>query len=160
MLIPPVMPRADTIPQTRGKPVDYYEISMKQIEKQILPTPFSMTTVWGYGGKAAQSNRGLLVHNAPAWCANSVPGVDPPDLQADDFTNATPASRDTPANETCGVRKFDRLTRKPAICRPTRLSRFPRRCLGACSTPWRRNPAQTVLAATAIPRPVSSPGSV
>jgi spore coat protein A len=66
LLIPPVMPRADTIAQRGGKPVDYYEISMKQIEQQILPTPLPMTTVWGYGAKAAQSKRGLLVHNAPS----------------------------------------------------------------------------------------------
>jgi spore coat protein A len=66
MLIPPVMPRADTIPQRGGKSVDYYEISMKQITQQILPAGFPVTTVWGYGGKSAQSNRGLLLHNAPS----------------------------------------------------------------------------------------------
>ena len=37
MLIPPVMPRAATIGQRGGKPVDYYEISMRQIRQQILP---------------------------------------------------------------------------------------------------------------------------
>ena len=31
MLIPPVMPKAATIRAPGGKPVDYYEISMKQI---------------------------------------------------------------------------------------------------------------------------------
>jgi FtsP/CotA-like multicopper oxidase with cupredoxin domain len=66
MLIPPVMPRAATITQRGGKPVDYYEISMKQIVQQILPAGLPTTTVWGYGAKAAQSNRGLLVHNAPS----------------------------------------------------------------------------------------------
>ncbi len=66
MLIPPVMPRAGTIRQPGGKPVDYYEISMKQFDQQILPAGLAATTVWGYGGKAAQSNRGLLVHHAPS----------------------------------------------------------------------------------------------
>ena len=66
MLIPPVMPRADTITQRGGKNVDYYEISMKQITQQILPAGLPATTVWGYGAKAAQSNRGLLIHNAPS----------------------------------------------------------------------------------------------
>ena len=66
MLVPPVMPRAGTIPQRGGKPVDYYEISMRQFPQQILPSGFPPTTVWGYGGIAAQSNRGLLVHNAPS----------------------------------------------------------------------------------------------
>jgi spore coat protein A len=66
MLIPPVMPRAGTISQPGGKPIDYYEISMKQIEQQILPSPHPTTTVWGYGAVAAQSKRGLLVHNAPS----------------------------------------------------------------------------------------------
>ena len=36
LLIPPVMPKADTIVR-RGQTVDYYEISMKQFEQQILP---------------------------------------------------------------------------------------------------------------------------
>ena len=66
MLIPPVMPRAATITVPGGKPVDYYEISMRQISEQILPAGLPATTVWGYGGKAAQSNRGLLVHHAPS----------------------------------------------------------------------------------------------
>jgi FtsP/CotA-like multicopper oxidase with cupredoxin domain len=66
MLIPPVMPRADTITRPGGKPVDYYEISMRQFDQQILPAGFPKTTVWGYGGTAAQSNRGLLIHNAPS----------------------------------------------------------------------------------------------
>jgi FtsP/CotA-like multicopper oxidase with cupredoxin domain len=69
MLIPPVMPRAATIKAPGGKPIDYYEISMKQIREQILPAGpggFPETTVWGYGGLRAQSNRGLLIHHAPS----------------------------------------------------------------------------------------------
>src|SRR5688500_919418 len=48
LLIPPVMPKADTIVR-RGQTVDYYEISMKQFSQQILPAPLPATTVWGYG---------------------------------------------------------------------------------------------------------------
>ncbi len=66
LLVPPVMPRTDTITRQGGKPVDYYEISMRQFSQQILPTGLPATTVWGYGSKAAQSNRGLLIHNAPS----------------------------------------------------------------------------------------------
>ena len=66
MLVPPVMPRADTITQPGGKNIDYYEISMRQFAQQILPAGLPATTVWGYGAKAAQSNRGLLIHNAPS----------------------------------------------------------------------------------------------
>ena len=66
LLIPPVMPRTGTIAMPGGKRVDYYEISMRQILQQVLPVGLPATTVWGYGGKAAQSNRGLLVHNAPS----------------------------------------------------------------------------------------------
>ena len=51
MLIPPVMPRAGTISQRGGKPVDYYEISMRQFAQQILPAGLPATTVWGYGAK-------------------------------------------------------------------------------------------------------------
>ena len=66
LLVPPVMPRASTIVQRGGKNVDYYEISMRQLSQQILPGVLPPTTVWGYGGKASQSNRGLLLHNAPS----------------------------------------------------------------------------------------------
>jgi spore coat protein A len=66
MLIPPVMPRAGTVRQPGGKNVDYYEISMRQIGQQILPAGLPPTTVWGYGAKAAQRNRGLLIHHAPS----------------------------------------------------------------------------------------------
>ena len=55
LLIPPVMPRAGTVTMKGGKGVDYYEISMRQFVQQVLPTGLPATTVWGYGGKAAQS---------------------------------------------------------------------------------------------------------
>jgi FtsP/CotA-like multicopper oxidase with cupredoxin domain len=66
VLIPPVMPRAGTINMPGGKQVDYYEISVRQISQQILPAGLPATPVWGYGAIAAQSKRGLLVHNAPS----------------------------------------------------------------------------------------------
>ncbi len=66
LLIPPVMPRAGTIRAKGGKPIDYYEISVKQISQQILPAGMPATTVWGYGAIASASKRGLLVHNAPS----------------------------------------------------------------------------------------------
>jgi FtsP/CotA-like multicopper oxidase with cupredoxin domain len=66
LLIPPVMPRAGTIKMRGGKPADYYEISMRQFSQQILPAGLPATTVWGYGAVAAQSKRGLLIHNAPS----------------------------------------------------------------------------------------------
>ena len=66
LLIPPVMPRAATITLPGGKPADYYEISVRQFEQQILPAGFGATTVWGYGPMASRSRRGLLVHNAPS----------------------------------------------------------------------------------------------
>jgi FtsP/CotA-like multicopper oxidase with cupredoxin domain len=68
LLVPPVMPRAGTINQPSGRPVDYYEISMKQITQQILPAGLPATTVWGYGAVAAggPAGKGLLLHNAPS----------------------------------------------------------------------------------------------
>ncbi len=66
MLIPPVMPRAGTITMPGGKPADYYEISMKQFDQQILPAGMPATTVWGYGAVASASKKGLLLHNAPS----------------------------------------------------------------------------------------------
>jgi spore coat protein A, manganese oxidase len=65
MLIPPVMPRAGTI-MRRGRPIDYYEISMRQFAQQILPATMPKTTVWGYGAERSASARGLLIHNAPS----------------------------------------------------------------------------------------------
>jgi hypothetical protein len=66
LLIPPVMPRAGTIVHGGGKPIDYYEISMKQFAQQILPSGLPSTTVWGYGSVRSESKRGLLLHNAPS----------------------------------------------------------------------------------------------
>ncbi len=51
LLVPPVMPRADTLRQRGGKPIDYYEISMRQFEQQVLPAGLPATTVWGYGAR-------------------------------------------------------------------------------------------------------------
>jgi FtsP/CotA-like multicopper oxidase with cupredoxin domain len=68
LLIPPVMPRAGTITMPGGKQADYYEISMKQFQQQILPAALPSTTVWGYGAisAASRAGRGLLIHNAPS----------------------------------------------------------------------------------------------
>src|SRR4029450_619806 len=66
LLIPPVMPRAAVITAPGGKPVDYYEISVRQFSQQILPVGLPPTTVWGYGAVSSMSKHGLLVHNAPA----------------------------------------------------------------------------------------------
>jgi FtsP/CotA-like multicopper oxidase with cupredoxin domain len=71
LLIPPVMPRARTIARRGGKPIDAYEISMKQISQQILPAGLPPTTVWGYGAVRSASKRGLLVHNAPSLTIES-----------------------------------------------------------------------------------------
>src|SRR3990172_874214 len=66
LLIPPVMPRAATIIPMGGKPVDYYEISMKQISQQILPAGLPATTVWGYGAvQTGPKKKGLPPHQTP-----------------------------------------------------------------------------------------------
>lgn len=66
LLIPPVMPKAGRIVARGGKNVDYYEISMKQFDQQILPAGLPATTVWGYGAVSSESKRGLLIHHAPS----------------------------------------------------------------------------------------------
>ena len=66
LLIPPVMPKAGTIKQKGGKTADYYEISVKQITQQILPSGLPPTTVWGYGAVTSTSRNPLLIHNAPS----------------------------------------------------------------------------------------------
>jgi len=60
------MPRAGTITLPGGKPADYYEISMKQLSEQILPSGFPPTTVWGYGAVSGQGRNPLLIHHAPS----------------------------------------------------------------------------------------------
>ncbi|NOT04237.1 MAG: multicopper oxidase domain-containing protein [Anaerolineales bacterium] len=65
LLIPPQMPRAGFVRQ-EDKLVDYYEISMKQFEQQILPASFPKTTVWGYGPAKALSPRAPMIYNAPS----------------------------------------------------------------------------------------------
>ena len=71
MLIPPVMPRAGTITMPGGKPADYYEISMRQFQEQILPAGMPATTVWGYGAVKSASKKGLLLHHAPSLTIES-----------------------------------------------------------------------------------------
>jgi len=66
MLIPPVMPKAASYVIAGRKPIDYYEISMRQFAQQILPAGFPATTVWGYGATRSASKKGLLLHNAPS----------------------------------------------------------------------------------------------
>ena len=66
LLIPPVMPRAGTKRRKGGKPIDCYEISVRQFAQQILPAGLPQTTVWGYGAVASASRKGLLVHSAPS----------------------------------------------------------------------------------------------
>jgi FtsP/CotA-like multicopper oxidase with cupredoxin domain len=66
LLIPPVMPRAGTKATSGGKPIDLYEISVRQIHQQILPAGLPTTTVWGYGAVASSNRKGLLIHHAPS----------------------------------------------------------------------------------------------
>ena len=67
LLTPPQMPRAGILwdPKAR-KFVDYYEISMKQFQQQILPAPLSKTNVWGYGPAKALSPKAPIIYNAPS----------------------------------------------------------------------------------------------
>jgi spore coat protein A len=62
LLIPPVMPRDGTCALKDGRVADYYEISVRQFEQQILPVGLPRTTVWGYG----PSRRGVALHHTPS----------------------------------------------------------------------------------------------
>jgi len=48
LVIPPAMPKTATIRQ-QGRPIDYYEIAIRQFQQQILPDTLPTTTVWSYG---------------------------------------------------------------------------------------------------------------
>ena len=57
LLIPPVMPRAGVIKPKGGKPIDYYEISMRQFAQQILPAGLPATHGLGVRrGRAVTAN--------------------------------------------------------------------------------------------------------
>src|SRR6266545_7633902 len=47
LIVPPAMPRTSEL-NVAGA-VDYYEISVRQFQQQILPPPLPQTTVWSYG---------------------------------------------------------------------------------------------------------------
>jgi FtsP/CotA-like multicopper oxidase with cupredoxin domain len=60
------MPKAGVVTQ-KGQAIDYYEISMRQIQEQILPANYyDPTTVWGYGAVTSANKKGLLLHHAPS----------------------------------------------------------------------------------------------
>ncbi len=61
MVIPPEMPQSAP---------NYYEIAMRQFQEQILPPPFKMTTVWGYGSVNNPST-----FNSPAFTIEAKAGV-------------------------------------------------------------------------------------
>jgi FtsP/CotA-like multicopper oxidase with cupredoxin domain len=48
LVIPPPMP-VTAVLHERGRPIDYYEIAVRQFHQQILPTGMPATTVWSYG---------------------------------------------------------------------------------------------------------------
>ena len=106
------MPRAGVINAKGGKPIDYYEISMRQFEQQILPAGMPATPVWGYGAISSDSNRGLLLHNAPSltiearWKRPVQGQVDQRASRRERELSATPAPRrpDTSLGEPAGGR--------------------------------------------------------
>jgi spore coat protein A len=65
LMIPPVMPKAGIAIQ-QGRSIDYSEISMRQIQEQILPAVYPATIIWGYGAVKSVSKKGLLLHHAPS----------------------------------------------------------------------------------------------
>jgi len=49
LVIPPAMPRTRKITVRGGKNIDYYDITVRQFQQQILPAGLPATTVWSYG---------------------------------------------------------------------------------------------------------------
>lgn len=72
LLVPPPC-RARAGSGARGGPVDYYEISVRQVAQQILPAEHPATTVWGYG--PAGGGQGRRGHGAPAMTIEAEQGV-------------------------------------------------------------------------------------
>jgi len=66
LLIPPVMPRSGTTTMKGGKPVDVYDIAVREFTQQILPAGMPVTTVWGYGPLASMTRGAPMIFNAPS----------------------------------------------------------------------------------------------
>ncbi len=49
LVIPPAMPRTSKLVHRMGRPIDYYEIAVRQFRQPILPAGLPPTTVWSYG---------------------------------------------------------------------------------------------------------------
>lgn len=60
------MPQAGTRRTRRGRLVDYYEISVRQFEQQVLPAGLPATILWGYGPVAAARRGAPMIFNAPS----------------------------------------------------------------------------------------------
>jgi FtsP/CotA-like multicopper oxidase with cupredoxin domain len=73
MLIPPQMPRAGLLVKNR-EVIDYYEISVKQFQQQILPAGSPATTVWGYGPATTLNPRVPKIWNAPSLTIEAIAG--------------------------------------------------------------------------------------
>jgi FtsP/CotA-like multicopper oxidase with cupredoxin domain len=69
LLVPPAMPRAGMINVPGSKPIDHYDIAVRQFQQQILPAGYPTTTVWGYGPRVAQD--GPILFNAPSLTIES-----------------------------------------------------------------------------------------
>ena len=74
LLVPPVMPRAGVVVADDGTEIDYYEVSVRQFEQQVLPPGLPRTNVWGYGPLSAESSAALLIHNAPSLTIEAIAG--------------------------------------------------------------------------------------
>ncbi|MGS0683544.1 multicopper oxidase family protein [Nakamurella sp. GG22] len=66
VLIPPAMPKAGVVRTGDGAIADYYEISVRQFQQQILPASLPPTTVWGYGPHAGTGQSADALHHAPS----------------------------------------------------------------------------------------------
>ncbi|MDQ5835131.1 MAG: multicopper oxidase [Actinomycetota bacterium] len=49
LIIPPAMPRTSRITRPGNKPIDVYEIAVRQFTQRLLPPGLPTTTVWSYG---------------------------------------------------------------------------------------------------------------
>lgn len=65
LLVPPVMPKSSRLVARASRNIDYYEISMRQVVQQVLPSSLPATTVWAYGPVSAP-RRGVAIHHAPS----------------------------------------------------------------------------------------------
>ena len=132
LVIPPAMPRSQSLP---GKPragIDYYEIAVREFSQHILPASMGLepTTVWSYGSVRPPRRSTLGVHDRGRVGAAGARRVDQRPRKAERRIPTSPAAGrpDASLGEPRQAARRAATTAK----RPSSSSTIVRACVGSC----------------------------